>query len=115
MKTSVPCPNCQDLLTIKDFEKFPTPFNMKCPHCQTKLIETKMTPLLLLIAVFVVPLLIYLSIIVKSFLTGYFPIVEEVSTVIVFSTLCYPIYLLYEAFNAVVIFNKGNLQLKKRQ
>lgn len=115
MKTSIPCPNCQNSLTIKHFEKFPTPFNMKCPHCQAKLKETKMTPLLLLIAIFVVPLLIYLGIIVKSFLTGYFPIVGKVPTAIVFLTFCYPIYLLYEAFNAVVVFNKGNLQLKKRQ
>lgn len=74
-----------------------------------------MTPLLLLIATLVVPILIFLGIQVKGFLTGYFPIVEKVPTAIVFFAFCYPIYALYESFNAVVIFNKGNLKLKKRQ
>ncbi|MGG3452068.1 hypothetical protein ABER98_19845 [Domibacillus aminovorans] len=115
MKTSIPCPRCQKPTTIEHFEDFPTPFNMKCPHCRAKLKETKMTPLLLLIAVIAVPLLIFLGITVQSFLTGYFPLVEKVPTVIVFLAFCYPIYALYESFNAVVIFNKGNLQLKKRQ
>lgn len=31
---------------------------------------------------------------------------------IVFMAFCYPVYVLYEAYNAVIIFNKGNLQLK---
>ena len=115
MKTSTPCPNCQKSLTIEHFEDFPSPFNMKCPHCHAKLKETKMTPILLLIAVVLIPLLMYLGITIKSFLTGHFPIVDKVPTVIVFLAFCYPIYALYESFNAVVIFNKGNLQLKKRQ
>lgn len=115
MKTSLPCPNCLKSLTIEHFEEFSTPFNMKCPHCHVKLKETKMTPLLLLIAVVVIPLLIYLGIIVKGFISGFFPIVEKVPTVIVFLAFCYPLYALYEAFNAVVLFNKGNLQLKKYQ
>jgi len=115
MKTSTPCPACQKPITIEHIEDFPTPFNMKCPHCLAKLKETKMTPLLLLIATLVVPLLIFLGIQVKDFLSGYFPIVEKVPTAIVFFAFCYPIYALYESFNAVVIFNKGNLKLKKRQ
>jgi phosphatidylserine synthase len=115
MKTSIPCPSCQMPLTIEHFEDFPTPFNMKCPHCRAKLKETKMTPLLLLIAAIVVPLLIFLGIKVKSFLSSYFPIVEKVPTIIVFLAFCYPLYALYESFNAIVIINKGNLKLKKRQ
>lgn len=115
MRTSIPCPSCQKPITIEDFEDFSSPFNMKCPHCRAKLKETKMTPLLLSIAVIMVPLLILLGITVKNILTGYFPIVEKVPTIIVFLAFCYPIYALYESFNAVVIFNKGNLKLKKRQ
>ncbi|MGG3641690.1 hypothetical protein [Bacillus gobiensis] len=115
MRTSIPCPSCEEALTIEHFEDFSTPFTMKCPHCRAKLKETKMTPLLLLIAVIAIPLLVYLGITVQSFLAGYFPIIEKVPTIFVFLAFCYPIYALYEAFNAVVIFNKGNLQLKKRQ
>lgn len=114
-KTSTPCPNCQEPITIEHFEAFLFPFSMKCPHCRAKLKETKMTPFLLGLAVIIVPLLILLGITVKDFLASYFPIVEKVPTVFVFLAFCYPIYALYESFNAVVIFNKGNLQLKKKQ
>ncbi|MED4402464.1 hypothetical protein [Metabacillus fastidiosus] len=115
MKTSTPCPGCHKPLTIQHFEDFPTPFNMKCPHCRAKLKETKMTPLLLVVAIIIILLLILLGIKVQNFLAGYFPIVEKIPTGIVFLAFCYPIYALYESFNATVIFNKGNLQLKKRQ
>ncbi|NGY87871.1 hypothetical protein F6Y05_32585 [Bacillus megaterium] len=71
-----------------------------------------MTPWLLLLAVIIIPLLVYQGITVKSFLSGHFPIVEKVPTMIVFMAFCYPLYALYEAYNAVIIFNKGNLQLK---
>ncbi|MHA7098276.1 hypothetical protein [Priestia aryabhattai] len=111
MKTSTPCPGCQKPITIEDFEDFSSPFTMKCPHCRARLKETKMTPWLLLLAVIV----IYLGITIKSFLAGHFPIVEKVPTMIVFIAFCYPVYALYEAYNAVIIFNKGNLQLKKSQ
>ena len=113
MKKSTPCPGCQKPITIEHFEDFSSPFTMKCPHCREKLKETKMTPWLLLLAVIIIPLLIYLGITVKSFLSGHFPVVEKVPTMIVFMAFCYPVYALYEAYNAVIIFNKGNLQLKK--
>ncbi|MBO9128165.1 hypothetical protein [Bacillus sp. 165] len=115
MKTSTPCLGCKKQITIEHFEDSPIPFNMKCPHCRAKLKETKMTPLLLVIAAIVVPLLVFLGIQVKSLLSGYFPIVEKVPTAIVFFAFCYPVYALYESFNAIVLFNKGNLQLKRRQ
>lgn len=114
MNTSIPCPGCQEPITIEDFEHFSSPFTMKCPHCKAKLKETKITPLLLLIAVFVVPLMLLLGITVKNFLVGYFPIVEKVPTIFVFMAFCYLPYALYEAFNAVIIMNKGNLQLKNK-
>ncbi|MGI8353120.1 hypothetical protein CHH57_19615 [Niallia circulans] len=114
MKTSTPCPNCNKSLTIEHFEDFPSPFNMKCPHCKAKLKETKMTPILILVTIIIIPLFILLGVTVKNFLTNFFPIVEKIPTAIIFLAFCYPVYALYEAFNAVIIF-KGNLQLKKRQ
>ena len=72
-----------------------------------------MTPWLLLLAVIIIPLLVYLGITAKSFLTGHFPVVEKVPTMIVFMAFCYPVYALYEAYNAVIIFDKENLQLKQ--
>lgn len=65
------------------------------------------------VIVIIIPLLVYLGITVKSFLAGYFPVVEKVPTMIVFMAFCYPVYALYEAYNVVIVFNKGNLQLKK--
>jgi hypothetical protein len=32
---------------------------------------------------------------------------------IVFMAFCYPVYALYEAYNAVIIFDKENSQLKQ--
>ena len=115
MKTSTPCPGWQKPITIEDFEDFSSPFTMKCPHCRAKLKETKMTPWLLLLAVICIPLLIYLGITIKSFLAGHFPVVEKVPTMIVFIAFCYPVCALYGAYNAVIIFNKRNLQLKNPQ
>lgn len=65
------------------------------------------------VIVIIIPLLVYLGIAVKSFMSGHFRVVEKVPTMIVFMAFCYPLYALYEAYNAVIIFNKGNLQLKK--
>ena len=115
MRTSIPCPKCQETLTVEHFEDFSTPFTMKCPHCHAKLKETKMTPFLLLIAAVMVPLLILLGISVQNLLVDYFPVVESIPTALVFIAFCYPVYALYERFNATVLFNKGNLQLKNRQ
>ncbi|WP_144513195.1 hypothetical protein [Bacillus sp. FJAT-22090] len=114
MKTSIPCPSCQEPITIEHFENFSTPFSMKCPHCKAKLRETKMTPLLFVIAVFVIPLMLFLGITVKNFLVGFFPIVDKVPTIFVFMAFCYLPYALYEAFNATIIMNRGNLQLKNK-
>ncbi|MEH7590554.1 hypothetical protein V7247_27815 [Priestia megaterium] len=115
MKTSTPCPGCKKPITIEEFEDFSSPFTMKCPHCRARLKETKMTTWLLLLAVVIVPLLIYLGITIKGFLSGHFSIVEKVPTMIVFIAFCYPVYALYQAYNAVIIFNKGKLQLKNPQ
>lgn len=77
MKTSTPCPNCNKSLTIEHFEDFPSPFNMKCPHCKAKLKETKMTPILILVAIIIIPLFILLGVTVKNILTNFFPVVEK--------------------------------------
>lgn len=113
MKTSTPCPYCQKPLTVEDFENFTSPFTMKCPHCSAKLKETKVTPFLLLLAAVAVPLLIVLGIAIKTFLAVIIPLVDKVPTALVFLAFCYPLYALYESFNAAVMFNKGNLHTKK--
>ncbi len=70
-------------------------------------------PVVIVISCYYVSFMVYLGITVKSFLSGHFPVVEKIPTMIVFMAFCYPVYALYEAYNAVIVFNKGNLQLKK--
>lgn len=115
MKTSIPCPNCQKPITLDDFEDFSSPFTMKCPSCKAKLKETKVTPFLLMGLVVVIPLFIFLTEMIISSLAGYLPVIEKIPTIIVFIGLLYPVYALYERVNGLIMFNKGNLQLKKRQ
>ncbi|NGY93996.1 hypothetical protein F3K44_32420 [Bacillus megaterium] len=87
MKTSTPCPGCQKPITIEHFEDFSSPFTMKCPHCRAKLKETKMTPWLLLLAVIVIPLLVYLGISKKVSWQVIFP---SLPTMIVFTAFVTP-------------------------
>lgn len=115
MRTSVACPNCQYDITLEDFEDFSSPFTMKCPHCTAKLKETKVTPFLLLGAIVIVPLFIYIAETLRNLLAGFIPIVENLPTVLIFLGLCYPLYALYERMNGLIMFNRGNLQLKRRQ
>lgn len=115
MKTSVPCPNCQEAITLDDFEDFSSPFTMSCPYCNAKLKETRVSPILLIGLVAVIPLFIFLTETLISLLSGIIPVIEKIPSSIVFLGLLYPLYALYERFNGLVMFNKGNLQLKKRQ
>jgi uncharacterized paraquat-inducible protein A len=115
MRTSVPCPNCQKAITLDDFEDFSSPFTMKCPYCKAKLKETKVTPFLLIGIIAIIPLFIYLTETLISLLSGIIPVIEKIPSVIVLIGLLYPIYALYERINGLIMFNKGNLQLKKRQ
>ncbi|WP_374719392.1 hypothetical protein [Parageobacillus toebii] len=115
MKTSIPCPQCNKAITLQDFEDFSSPFTMKCPHCKAKLKETRVTPFLLLLAVAMIPLFIFLAETVKNYLSGILPVIEKIPTSIVFLGVLYPVYALYERFNGLIMFNKGNLQLKKKQ
>ncbi|MDN4606086.1 hypothetical protein [Sporosarcina highlanderae] len=115
MQSSIPCPNCQTALTLKDYEHFSSSFTMKCPYCKVRLKETKVTPLLMIGALAVVPLFIFLTETVISLLSGIIPAIEKVPTSLVFFSLLYPVYALYARFNGLIMFNKGNLQLKKRQ
>ncbi len=114
MRTSVPCPNCQKAITLDDFEDFSSPFTMKCPYCKVKLKETKVTPYLLIGLIAIIPFFIYLTEILISLLSGIIPAIEKVPPFIVFIGLLYPLYALYERINGLIMFNKGNLQLKKR-
>jgi uncharacterized paraquat-inducible protein A len=115
MKTSIPCPNCQKAITLEDFEDFSSPFTMKCPSCKAKLKETKVTPFLLIGMIAIIPVFIYLTETLISLLTGLLPVIEKIPSIIVFLGLLYPVYALYERVNGLIMFNKGNLQLKKRQ
>lgn len=112
MKTSVPCPNCEQPITLEDFEDFSSPFTMKCPHCRAKLKETKVTPYLIGLTVLMIPVFIFLTETVKSLLAGVIPVVEKIPLSIVFLGVLYPVYALFERFNGLVMFNKGNLRLK---
>ncbi|WP_258535515.1 hypothetical protein [Bacillus sp. 03113] len=112
MKTSVPCPQCEVPITLDDFEDFSSPFTMKCPHCKTKLKESRVTPWLLLIAVIMIPIFIYITEKVKDLLSDIFPAIDKIPAVIVFLGVLYPVYALYERFNGLIMFNKGNLQMK---
>lgn len=115
MRTSVPCPNCQKAITLENFEDFSSPFTMKCPHCRAKLKETKVTPFLLIGLIVILPLFIYLTETLKSFLANFIPVIENIPSVIVFLGLLYPLYALYERLNGLIMFNKGNIKLKNRQ
>lgn len=115
MKTHVACPNCQKAITLEDFEDFSSPFTMKCPYCQVKLKETKVTPFLIVGVIAVIPLFIYITELVISLLSGIVPVIEKMPTAFVFLGLLYPLYALYERVNGLLMFNRGNLQLKRKQ
>jgi len=115
MRKSVPCPNCEEAITLEDFEDFSSPFTMKCPHCNAKLKETKVTPFLLISIIVILPLFIYLTETLKSLLKDFIPVVEKIPSALVFLGLLYPLYALYERLNGLIMFNKGNLRLKNRQ
>ena len=115
MRTSVPCPNCQTDITLEDFEDFSSPFTMKCPYCNAKLKETKVTPFPLIGLIVIIPVFIFLTETLIAALSGIIPVIEKIPTFIVFIGLLYPLYAFYERFNGLVMFNKGNVQLKKRQ
>ncbi|MGG0644608.1 hypothetical protein ABE021_11780 [Sporosarcina gallistercoris] len=114
MKTHGPCPNCQKAITLEDFEDFSSPFTMKCPYCQAKLKETKVTPFLIVGVIAVIPIFIYITELVISLLSGIVPVIEKMPTAVVFLGLLYPLYALYERANGLLMFNKGNLQLKRK-
>lgn len=115
MKKSIPCPNCEKSITLEDFEDFSSPFTMKCPHCKAKLKETKVTPFLLIGLAAVIPLFIFLAETAQGLLAGTFPVIEKIPTSIVFIGVLYPVYALYERVNGLIMFNKGNLQLKNKK
>ncbi|WP_191556087.1 hypothetical protein [Metabacillus idriensis] len=115
MKTYVPCPNCQKAITLDDFEDFSSPFTMKCPSCRTKLKETKVTPYLLLGILAVIPIFIFLTEKLITLLSGFLPVIEKIPSVIVFLGLMYPLNAVYERINGLIMFDKGNLQVKKQQ
>lgn len=85
---------------------------MKCPNCDAKIKETKVTPLLLLLAVAVTPIFIYIGVTLQNLFAEVWPLIDKVPTALVFFTFAYPIYAIYEKFNARILVSKGVLQLK---
>lgn len=115
MRTSVPCPSCEEAITLEDFEDFSSYFTAKCPYCKAKLKFTKVMPYLIIGTIIVVPILIYLTIKIQEFLANYIPVVEKVPTIFVFLAFLYPVYALFERLNGLIVFNKGEIVLKKEK
>jgi len=114
MKTTIPCPHCSKPITVEDFKNFSNPFTMKCPHCKTKIKETRVTIPLLLLALVIIPLFIYLGATIKNVLSEFMPFLVEVPTILFFIIFLYPIYALYERFNGYIIVTKGELKVKNK-
>lgn len=112
MHSSLPCPNCRHSITERNFEEYKSPFTMKCPNCDAKFKETKVTPLLLVLAVAVTPIFIYIGVTLQNLFAEVWPLIDKVPTALVFFTFAYPIYAIYEKFNARILVSKGVLQLK---
>lgn len=115
MRTFVHCPNCEEAITLKDFEDYSSPFTMKCPYFEAKLKETKVTPFLLIGLIAILPLLIFITKTLVPILTDLVPFIEKIAPPIVYTAVLYPFYALYERFNGLIMFNKGNIKLKKRR
>ena len=112
MDSSLPCPNCGHSITEENFQKYSNPFSMKCPHCDAKFKETKVTPWLLVLAILVTPIFIFIGVTLQTYIAGFWPFIEKVPTAFVFLAFAYPIYAAYEKFNARIVVSKGALQLK---
>jgi hypothetical protein len=115
LKTSAPCPNCKNKITLSDFEDFSTPFTMKCPHCKSKLKESKVTGFLVISFIIALPLFYFLASEVKILLSNIIPVISKVPTSVVFLGTLYPVFTFYDRVVGLIVFNKGNLAIKKRQ
>ncbi|WP_044736442.1 hypothetical protein [Geobacillus kaustophilus] len=114
MEPFISCPQCTNPITVKDVMHFSSPWTMKCPYCDVKLKETRVTPFLLLAAACIVPLFIFVIVRIKAYAAAYWPIVDHVPTIIVFLVTLYPIYWLYERVNAIILCKKGRFQVKEK-
>jgi hypothetical protein len=88
---------------------------MKCPHCEAKLKDTKVTPFLLLSLIVALPLFYFLASIVKILLSDIIPVIAKIPTSVVFLGTLYPVFTLYDRIIGLIMFNKGNLQVKKQK
>jgi putative effector of murein hydrolase len=93
-------------------KKISKTFSMKCPSCDAKFKETKVTPWLLVLAVIVTPIFVFIGVTLQTYIAGFWPFIEKIPTAFVFLAFAYPIYAAYEKFNARIIVSKGILQLK---
>lgn len=113
MAPHVPCPACQKPITPDQIREFPTPFFMKCPYCKSKLKETKVTPLSLLVLAVALPLFIFIGSTVKTVLVSFIPAAEYVPTFLFFIAFCYPLVRAYETWNVKFLIDHGRFQLRK--
>lgn len=64
------------------------------------------------IGIVIIPLFIFIGASIKELLVNYFSIIEHVPTVLIFFMFCYPLYYLYEKYNAMWIIKRGKLKVK---
>ncbi|TWG29348.1 hypothetical protein [Geobacillus sp. C56-T2] len=114
MDPFISCPQCKNPITVKDVMQFSSPWTMKCPYCDVKLKETRITPVLLLAAACIVPLFLFLTVQIKAFAASYWPVIEHVPAIVVFLVTLYPLYRMYERANATILCKKGRFQVKKK-
>ncbi|MBL3755464.1 hypothetical protein NST14_03795 [Bacillus sp. FSL W8-0519] len=112
MKEVIECPQCEGNITAQHIMDLPHPFSFRCPHCKVRLKEMRITPCLILAAICIIPLFIIIGESIKELLVKYFSIIDDVPTVFIFFLFCYPLYYLYEKYNAILFIKYGLLKVK---
>ncbi|AJI30767.1 hypothetical protein I6G76_21420 [Bacillus cereus] len=112
MKEVIECPQCEGNITAQHIMDFPHPFSFRCPHCKLGLKEMRITPCLILATICIIPLFIIIGESIKELLVKYFSIIVDVPTVLIFFLFCYPLYYLYEKYNAILFIKYGLLKVK---
>ncbi|MGN4474008.1 hypothetical protein ACTFQ8_21235 [Bacillus cereus group sp. MYBK40-2] len=112
MKEVIECPQCEGNITAQHIMDLPHSFSFRCPHCKVKLKEMRITLCLILVAICIIPLFIMIGESIKELLVKYFSIIDGVPTVLIFFLFCYPLYYLYEKYNAILFIKYGLLKVK---
>ena len=120
MNPSLPCPNCGHSITEENFQEYSNPFSMKCPSCDAKFKETKVTPWLLVLAVIVAPIFVFIGVTLQTYIAGFWPFIEKVPTAFVFLAFAYPFMLSMKNSMRVlscqkVLYNLNNTKTSSRR